>query len=71
MGSKRPPPVRSYGSQPMTQKAGRLAFNMLIMNCTDAAFMRLTPDELAASHAGVSRDMANSALLKERLRRSL
>jgi len=62
--------TRSYGSKPMTQKAGRLAFNMLIAGCTDAALERLTAQELAASHAGVSVREANSALLKERLRRS-
>lgn len=66
----RPPPTRQYGSKPMTQKQGRLQFQMLVMNCTDAALERLEPASCAASYAGVSRDEANRALLAEKLRRS-
>lgn len=63
--------TRSYGSKSMTQKHGRLAFRMLVMNCTDDALTKLTPQELAASYAGVNIAEANSALLAEKLRRSL
>jgi len=66
----RPPPTRTYGSKAMTQKQGRLQFQMLVMNCTDDALERLSPDTCAASYAGVSREDANRALLAERLRRS-
>lgn len=62
--------TRSYDSKPMTQKQGRLQFQMLVAGCTDAALDRLTPKEIAASYAGVSVQQAAEALLNERLRRS-
>lgn len=62
--------TRSYGSKPMTQKQGRAAFSMLVHTCSDAALERLTPQQCAATYAGVSVDQANSALLAEKLRRS-
>jgi len=62
--------TRSYGSKAMTQKQGRLQFQLLLAQCTDAALERLTPQQCAASYAGVKVDEANSALLAEKLRRS-
>lgn len=61
--------MRHYGSKSMTHKQGRLQFALLLNSCTDAALERLTPDQCAASYAGVTREAANTALLSERLRR--
>ena len=63
--------TRSYGSKAMTQKQGRLQFQLLLAQCTDAALERMAVDTIVRSYAGVTRDMANKALLAERLRRSV
>jgi len=62
--------TRQYGSKSMTQKQGRLQFALLLNSCTDSALERLTPEQCAASYAGVKVAEANKALLAEKLRRS-
>lgn len=62
--------MRQYGSKPMTRKQGRTAFLLLVNGCTDAALERLTPEQCAATYAGVTVAEANKALFAEKLRRS-
>lgn len=54
----------------MTRKQGRTAFLLLVNGCTDAALERLTPEQCAATYAGVTVVEANKALFAEKLRRS-